>query len=67
MAWSVARLVSSVLFLFHLTAVLEFLRGQVGRLPSYVQVIGLSQTRGLVVLDVSNSVEFHSQVTQCMP
>ena len=41
--------------------------GQVGRLPSCVQVIGLSQTRGLVVLDVSDSVEFHPRVTQCMP
>ena len=40
--------------------------GQVGRLPSCVQVIGLSQTRGLVVLDVSDSVEFHPRVTQCM-
>ena len=29
--------------------------GQVGRLPSCVQVIGLSQTRGLVVLDVASS------------
>ena len=36
-------------------------------LSSMAWVLGLSQTRGLVVLDVSDSVEFHSQVTQCMP
>ena len=33
--------------------------GQVGWLPSCVQVIGLSQIRGLVVLDFSDSVDFN--------
>ena len=41
--------------------------GQVGWLPSCVQVIGFSQIRGLVVLDFSVSAEFCSHFMQCMP
>ena len=41
--------------------------GQIGWLPSCVQVIGLSQIRGLVVLDFSVSAESCSHFMQCTP